>query len=65
MKGQTYKRCKCPTDVLPRKSDGTPGNCRRDHGSWYYRHDLPQTANGQRRQVKQGATAARRRPERR
>ena len=54
MKGQTYKRCKCPTDVLPRKSDGTPGNCRRDHGSWYYRHDLPQTANGQRRQVKQG-----------
>ena len=54
MKGQTYKRCKCPAEDLPRRADGTLGNCRRDHGSWYYRHDLPTSANGRRRQVKQG-----------
>ena len=54
MKGQTYKRCKCPAGDLPRRAGGTLGNCRRDQGSWYYRHDLPTGAAGRRRQVCRG-----------
>ena len=38
----------------PRRAGGTLGNCRRDQGSWYYRHDLPTGADGRRRQVCRG-----------
>ena len=54
MKGQTYKRGKCPAGDPPRRAGETLGNCRRDQGSWYYRHDLPTGADGRRRQVCRG-----------
>jgi integrase len=59
VKGQTYKRCKCPPELLV-DADGRRINCTRKHGTWYYRHDLPPAADGRRRQVKQGGFATER-----
>jgi hypothetical protein len=51
MKGHTYKRCPCG---VQRDSAGRRVNCQKRHGSWYYAHELPATAEGRRRQTFRG-----------
>jgi len=59
MKGQTYKRCKCPPSSLL-DDTGRRITCNKKHGTWYYRHDLQPGPDGRRRQVKQGGFATER-----
>jgi len=51
MKGRVFKRCPCPAR---RDAKGRRINCRKDHGSWSYVHDAPDTGDGKRRQVMRG-----------
>ncbi len=60
MKGSTYKRCGC------RHHDGrlVGPSCRllknRDHGTWYYRAELPPAPDGSRRYARKGGFATKR-----
>jgi integrase len=54
VKGHTYKRCPCGP---VRDEDGRRINCPKKHGSWYYKHELPPTAGGRRRQATRGGFA--------
>jgi integrase len=57
VKGHTYKRCPCPA---VRDQAGRKVNCPKKHGSWYYVHELPPDAAGNRRQEAIGGFATQR-----
>lgn len=48
MNGSVFKRCPCPTNKRRNKA------CKKDHGSWYYVHDLPNRPGTKRRRVMRG-----------
>jgi integrase len=48
MNGSVYKRCPC-TKAQGRKQ---VKNCRKDHGTWYFTHELP--AYGNRKRIRRG-----------
>jgi hypothetical protein len=54
MNGSVFKRCPCTENAgkgkAARKNTRT---CAKEHGSWYFKHDLP-GGDGRRPQVKRG-----------
>jgi hypothetical protein len=61
VKGHTYKRCQCGTVT---DADGRRINCPKKHGTWYYKHELPPTPDGRRRQATKGGFATEREAQR-
>lgn len=55
MNGSIYKVCPC-TKAQGRKQIR---NCKKDHGKWYFTHDLPSMAGGGRRRIKRGGFTTR------
>lgn len=51
MNGSVFKRCPCTENG--KNGKGKARTCAKDHGSWYFKHDLP-AADGRRPQVKRG-----------
>lgn len=51
MNGSVYKRCPCTEARGGTKKQKT---CKKNHGSWYYTHDLPAFEGGQRSRIKRG-----------
>jgi hypothetical protein len=54
MNGSVFKRCPCAENGTAGKTTRrNTRTCAKDHGSWYYKHDLP-AGDGRRPQVKRG-----------
>ena len=53
MNGSVFKRCRCTENTRKNETARTARSCRKEHGSWYFVHDLP-AVGGDRSQVKRG-----------
>jgi hypothetical protein len=51
MNGSAFKRCPCTGNG--KRGDKKTRTCKKEHGSWYFVHDLP-AADGRRPQLKRG-----------
>lgn len=54
MNGSVYKRCPCTKDKGGKQNKKT---CKKDHGSWYFTHDLP-AVDGRRPRIRRGGFPA-------
>jgi len=57
VRGSTFKRCPCR---VVRNAAGRRVPCRKAHGSWWYAHEVSPSADGGRRQVREGGFATER-----
>jgi integrase-like protein len=53
MNGSVFKRCPCTEKTRRGKAAKQTRSCKKEHGSWYFVHDIP-TADGRRPQIKRG-----------
>jgi len=60
MKGSTFKRCGCTDTAGKSLGASCPRLKARDHGSWYYKAELPPAPNDKRRTKRKGGFATRR-----
>ena len=54
MTGSVFKRCGCANETGKRMEGDCPSLSRSDHGSWYYRVELPADPDGARRAARKG-----------